>query len=73
MLRERRTRRIWPSVTAIGAEHFVLGSDLGQTGNPIHPDGYKLMVAGLRKAGLTVGDLDLMMRTTPARLLGLEP
>jgi hypothetical protein len=61
------------AVKAIGAAHFVLGSDLGQTGNPIHPDGYKMLVAGLQKAGLSEADLDLMMKTNPARLLGLEP
>jgi len=60
------------AMKAVGAEHFVLGSDLGQTGNPVHPDGYKMLVAGLKKAGMSDAELDLMMRKTPAKILGLE-
>ncbi len=61
---ERVTRRI--SCTALGA------SDLGQSGNPIHPDGYKKLVAGLKKEGISQADIDKMMKTNPAKLLGLE-
>ena len=57
---------------AVGAEHFILSTDLGQSGNPIHPDGYKRLVTGLKKAGVSQSDLNLMMRTNPARLLGIE-
>lgn len=60
------------AMKAVGAQHFVLGSDLGQTGNPVHPDGYKILVAGLKKAGITDAELDLMMRKTPAKILGLD-
>ena len=59
------------AIKAVGAEHFVLASDLGQTGNPIHPDGYKLLVAGLAAEGIDQAALHLMMAETPARLLGL--
>ena len=59
------------AIRVIGAEHFVLSSDLGQAGNPLHPDGYKLMVAGLREEGISDDELALMMRDNPARLLGL--
>ncbi|MEE8119979.1 MAG: DUF6282 family protein [Anaerolineales bacterium] len=60
------------AIKAVGAEHFILSSDLGQSGNPIHPDGYKRLVTGLKKAGVSQSDLYLMMRTNPARLLGIE-
>ncbi len=60
------------AIKAVGAEHFILSSDLGQSGNPIHPDGYKRLVTGLKKAGVSQSDLNLMMRTNPARLLGIE-
>jgi hypothetical protein len=60
------------AMKAIGAEHFVLGSDLGQTGNPVHPDGYKLLAAGLKNAGISDAELDLMMRKNPAKILGLD-
>lgn len=73
--------RVWRKVSAadaaaamkaIGPEHFVLGSDLGQTGNPVPPDGLKMLVAGLKKEGITDADIDLMMRKNPAKLLGAE-
>ena len=61
------------AIQAVGAQHFILATDLGQTGNPIHPDGYKLLVAGLKKAGVSQEDLNLMMKTNPSKLLGLAP
>jgi hypothetical protein len=73
--------RVWRKVSAadaaaamkaVGPEHFVLGSDLGQTGNPVPPDGLKLLVAGLKKEGMTDADIDLMLRKNPAKLLGAE-
>jgi microsomal dipeptidase-like Zn-dependent dipeptidase len=61
------------AIRAVGAEHVVLATDLGQTGNPTHPDGFVLMVQGLKKEGITDVELDQMMRKNPARLLGLAP
>ncbi|MEO8628278.1 MAG: DUF6282 family protein [Betaproteobacteria bacterium] len=59
------------AIREVGAEHMVLATDLGQTGNPTHPDGYMLLVQGLKAEGITDGDLDLMMRKNPATLLRL--
>jgi hypothetical protein len=58
-------------VKAVGAQHFLIGTDLGQTGNPSHPDGYQVFVQSLEKAGLSPEDLDVMARTTPRALLGI--
>lgn len=60
------------AVKKVGAAHFILSTDLGQTGNPIHPDGYAQLVTGLLKEGIPQADVDMMMKTTPARLLGLS-
>jgi len=60
------------AVKAIGAESFIIASDLGQTGNPIHPDGMILMVEGLIKAGVSEADVGKMMRINPANLLDLK-
>jgi hypothetical protein len=60
------------AIKTVGAQHFILATDLGQTGNPIHPDGYKLLVAGLKKEGVTQDEIDLMMKKNPAKLLGLD-
>jgi microsomal dipeptidase-like Zn-dependent dipeptidase len=61
------------AIRAVGAEHFVLATDLGQTGNPTHPDGYMLLAQGLKQAGISDAEIDRMMRKNPAVLLGLDP
>jgi len=56
-------------VKAIGAENFVLGTDLGQTGNPSQPDGYAMLVAGLMAEGITKEQIKTMGREVPGKLL----
>ena len=56
-----------------GARHFLLSSDLGQAGNPLHPDGLNALMDGLRAEGVSDADIDVMIRENPARLLGLDP
>jgi microsomal dipeptidase-like Zn-dependent dipeptidase len=60
------------AVKAIGADHFIIASDLGQTGNPIHPDGIRQMAEGMAKAGISEEDVGKMIRRNPARVLGLD-
>jgi hypothetical protein len=60
------------AIQAVGAEHFVLSSDLGQYLNPVHTDGMKAFVLGLREAGISEADVDLMLRQNPAALLDLN-
>ena len=61
------------AIRDIGAEHFLLSSDLGQEMNPLHPDGLRAFMEGLRAEGISAGDIDMMIRQNPARLLGLNP
>lgn len=61
------------AIDAIGAEHFLMSSDLGQAGNPLHADGLRDYVRALRGAGVADADIDTMLRVNPARLLGLQP
>ncbi|TMC00316.1 MAG: histidinol phosphatase [Chloroflexi bacterium] len=56
-------------IKAVGAEHFLLATDLGQTGNPSPPDGYKLLVGGLLAEGITKDQIRVMGREVPGRLL----
>ena len=60
------------AMKAAGIDHCILSSDLGQAGNPIHPDGLKQAFAGLREAGMSAADIDKIAKRNPARLLGLE-
>jgi hypothetical protein len=61
-----------PALRAVGPEHCILSSDLGQAGNPLHPDGLEAFFRELRAQGFTVAEIDRMAKTNPAKLLGLE-
>ena len=60
------------AVKAIGARSFIVSSDLGQPSNPLHPDGLLEIYRGLAQQGISSADIDLMSKTNPARVLGLE-
>ena len=59
------------AIRAVGPEHVVISSDLGQSMNPIHTDGLAVFLAQLLQAGFTRGEVDQMSKLNPARLLGL--
>ena len=60
------------AIQEIGAEHFLISSDLGQRGSPSHTDGLRAFIRGLREQGISEGDIDTMAGGNPAKLLGLE-
>jgi len=53
----------------VGARHFVLGTDLGQTGNPTPADGLQMFVQGLMAEGVTREQIETMGREVPGALL----
>jgi hypothetical protein len=59
-------------IKQVGPENVVIGTDLGQWGRSTPPDAYKVMIPRMLKAGFTQAQLDVMMKTNPARVLGLE-
>lgn len=59
------------AIRAVGAKSCILSTDLGQVGNPLHPDGMASFIDAMRTRGFSQGDLDLMTKTNPARALGL--
>lgn len=70
----RHAARVAPAETAacirsVGAEHFVLGTDLGQTGNPTPADGLQMFVAALRAEGISEAQIQTMGREMPGALL----
>jgi hypothetical protein len=56
-------------IKAVGAQHFVLGTDLGQTGNPTPADGLQMFVTGLLAQGITREQIETMGREIPGALL----
>jgi hypothetical protein len=60
------------AIRAVGPEHCVVSSDLGQAGNPLHAEGLKVLLKGLRDAGFTEAEIDVMAKKNPAELMGLK-
>jgi hypothetical protein len=60
------------AVKAIGARSFIVSSDLGQPNNPLHPDGLLQIYRGLAQQGISSADIELMSKTNPAKVLGLD-
>jgi len=61
------------AIKEVGAENCVIATDLGQYMNPIPADGMKEFILALMSKGITQGQINLMAKKNPARLLGLEP
>ncbi len=60
------------AMRAVGSEHIIISSDLGQANSPLHPDGLETFFKLLRSKGFTVAEIDRMAKTNPAKVLGLE-
>ncbi len=60
------------TLRGVGIEHFILSTDTGQGGNPLHPDAFATLFATLRERGFTQAEIDRMAKQNPATLLGLE-
>jgi len=63
-------------IKAVGPQHCILASDLGGARpypRPMPAQGMLDFMNALHKAGLSVADVNLMAKTNPAKVLGLEP
>jgi hypothetical protein len=60
------------AIRIVGADRCIISTDLGQTVNPLHPDGMMAFIDGLRELGLTQDEIDCMSKENPAQLLGLQ-
>ena len=56
-------------IKSVGAQHFVLGTDLGQTGNPTPADGLQMFVGALAAAGISREQIQTMGSQVPGALL----
>jgi hypothetical protein len=70
------TSRMLPSdlvdmVRAIGPEHCIISTDFGQAYHPIAPEGFRMGVATLLRAGMEEVEVGMMIKDNPSRLLGL--
>ena len=59
-------------IRAVGPEHVILSTDLGQVMRPTPADGFAGYIGRMREAGFSEAELDIMTKRNPARFLGLE-
>jgi len=65
-------KHVAQALKEFGAKGLVVSSDLGQSGNMVHPDGIEVAIGAMKAEGISDADIDIMMRKNPARLLGLN-
>lgn len=59
------------AMATVGPARAIMSTDFGQDRSPHPAIGMQLFIDEMLRAGLTAGDVDLMARRNPARLLGL--
>jgi hypothetical protein len=60
------------AIRAVGVDHCILSSDMGQPGNPLHPDALVAFMKEMREQGFTLAEVDRMTKVNPALLIGLQ-
>jgi hypothetical protein len=61
------------AIRRVGAENYVLSSDLGQVHNPPPPEGLRIYIRLLLEHGVRAEDIRVMVKENPERLLGIGP
>lgn len=59
-------------IKTVGAEQCIVSTDLGQIWNPRPVEGLRMFIVTLVKYGVTEKEINLMIKTNPAKLLGLN-
>ena len=59
-------------IRKVGAEHTIIGSDLGQVGRVTPVEGLRNCIQELLEMGIKDEEIDLMLRKNPAKLLNLN-
>ncbi len=63
--------RAFEAIRKVGPAMAFISSDSGLTGGPNHPDALAMAAKALREGGFSEGDLNLMFKENPARLINL--
>jgi hypothetical protein len=67
--RRVRVEETAAAVKEVGAQNFILATDLSQSGNPSPADGLQLFVTDLMKAGLSKDQITTMGREVTGKLV----
>jgi microsomal dipeptidase-like Zn-dependent dipeptidase len=62
-----------PMIRAVGVEKTILGSDLGQTGNPTPVEGFRHVIGTCLELGYSPEEIRSMVSTNACALVGIEP
>lgn len=68
----RTTDEVMGFMRVLGPEHCIISSDLGATATPHPVDGLRSLIQTYLEKGLSEEDLEIMLKTNPSKLLGLE-
>jgi len=60
------------TIKTIGPEHCIVSTDLGQPQNPLPVEGMRLFIATLLHHGITQKEVEMMIKSNPAKLLDLD-
>lgn len=71
-MNERMSREDFVACAGIVPERSFITTDLGQVGMPHPLDGMRMCIETLLEGGVSRKDIDMMVRTNPARLMGLD-
>jgi hypothetical protein len=58
-------------IKSVGAKQCIMGTDLGQSFNPLPVEGMRMFIVTLLKNGITEDEINLMLKLNPGKLLGL--
>lgn len=64
--------KIAEAVRVVGAGRCILDTDFGQDYNPEPVEGMRMMVAAMKECGLSDSEVELAIKTNPARLLSVD-
>lgn len=59
-------------IKAIGVDHCIMSTDLGQYWNPPPAEGMRFFIAILLRNGISEKEIEVMVKENPVRLLGLD-
>jgi hypothetical protein len=60
-------------IRAVGVDHIVMASDVGQVGRPYHADTLSWQIRSLRAAGFSEQELKTLYQVNPAKIMSLAP
>ncbi|MFC2069693.1 DUF6282 family protein [Chloroflexota bacterium] len=63
---------LFEMIRKVGAEHTIVGSDLGQVGRPSPVEGLDSFIQDMLQMGMKDEEIDLLLRVNPAKLLNLD-